>query len=82
MSVAAAAGSSNGRPKKEFMEVSTRLKRNKSETIWEEYSAEAVAFATQIKLREDGNLHAVNLMKEITEPHATAEEYVMKNQQS
>lgn len=78
MNATAASGSSNGRPKKEFMELSTRSKRRKTETLREEYSTEALAFATKMKLRKDGNLLAADLMKEITEPHTTgAGQHVM-----
>lgn len=63
---------SNGRPKKEFTEGSTRSKRRKTEAIREEYSTEALAFATQMKFRKDGNLKAANILKEITEQNATA----------
>jgi hypothetical protein len=51
-----------GRPRKTFDQSSKRTKRRKTEAVRKSFSTQELVFATQMSLRESGNVAASNLL--------------------
>jgi len=56
-----------GRPRKTFDQSNKRTKRRKTEAVRTCFSTEELVFATQMSLRESGNVSASNLLHEAAE---------------
>lgn len=56
-----------GRRPTPFEKCGESTKRRKTEAIRKEFPTEVLAFATQVKLRESGQTHAANIVKEATQ---------------
>ncbi|CAH0546704.1 unnamed protein product [Brassicogethes aeneus] len=53
-----------GRPSKDFLDSSERVKRRKTEELRTQYSSSELGFAAQMQLRAEGKLDAANIVKD------------------
>lgn len=65
-----------GRPQKLFEEASERSKRRKTEQLRQSDSPNKIIYAAQMELRAQGQRHASNILKEISENRDRANLYV------
>lgn len=66
---------SAGRPVKSFVTSSERSKRRKTVQLRSEISSETLTYATQMKLRETGEVHAAHVIKDLTKSPTRAAKY-------